>query len=489
MSIKTVAIIGGGSAGWMVAAALSRRYTSERLAITLVESDAIGTVGVGESTIPPIREFNNYLGIDELTFVRETKATFKLGIRFLNWGKVGGDYFHPFGSVGENIAGIDFHHYWVKASAAGSTLAFDQYSLGAVAARQGKFLFPQAGHSLLSTYSYSYHFDAALYAAYLRRYAEAGGVNRKEGIVDQVSINSEGVISEVVLASGEKISADFFVDCTGFNAILMRELGVKFESWQRWLRCDSAIVAPSTKLGSTPQPYTKSTAKAVGWQWSIPLQHRVGNGYVYSSDYLSHEEAFEIFTCGVEGDLLAAPRRISFTAGQLKDNWVKNCVAVGLAGGFLEPLESTSIYLIQYAIQKFIEYFPEDGDYSARKEEFNLQVNKEYIRLRDFIIMHYKQVEREDSAFWKDCKYMDIPESLSMRQSVFHGAGIVDHTQYGVYAAVCIGQGLIPKCYDIKVNHLTDEQLHRRLFEIQQSVAAGVQLMVNADELIAKLMV
>jgi tryptophan halogenase len=487
MNIKTVAIVGGGSAGWMTAAALCRRFPEKQIDIVLVESDLIGTIGVGESTIPPIRQFNDFLGINELDFVRETKATFKLGIRFLNWGKVGADYFHPFGSVGRDFGGIDFHHYWVKAQAAGESLSFDQYSLAAMAAKQGRFRFPQHDHPLLSNYSYSYHFDAGLYAVYLRRYAEARGVVRREGVVTGVLKNSSsGLIETIKLNSGENISADFYIDCTGFRALLMNEVGVPFESWKEWLRCDSAIVAPSEKLRSTSQPYTKSTAKSVGWQWSIPLQHRSGNGYVYSSDYISHDDALKVFCAGIDGKLLAEPRHINFSAGQRKKNWEKNCVAVGLSGGFLEPLESTSIYLIQYAIQNLIEYFPVDGSLDVSAIEFNNQINSEYIRLRDFIIMHYKQVERDDTPFWRDCKNMSIPEPLAKRQAVFAGAGIVDHAQYGVYAAVCIGQGAIPKFYDMKVNRFSDLQLLDSLNDVKTMVDNGVGLMQDSDSFVAE---
>lgn len=488
MNIKKVAIVGGGSAGWMTAAALCRRFQEKQIDIVLIESDAIGTIGVGESTIPPIRQFNDFLGIDELTFVQETKATFKLGIRFLNWGEVGADYFHPFGSVGHDFAGIDFHHYWVKARSIGQSLPFDQYSLAAVAAKQGRFQFPQHDHPLLSNYSYSYHFDAGLYASYLRRYAEARGVVRREGVVTSIVKNSSnGLMETISLDSGENISADLYIDCTGFRSLLMKNVGASFESWKEWLRCDSAIVAPSEKLQSTPQPYTKSTAKSVGWQWSIPLQHRIGNGYVYSSDYVSHDDATDIFCSGVEGKLLAEPRRINFSAGQYKNNWEKNCVAVGLSGGFLEPLESTSIYLIQYAIQKLIEYFPVGDSLSVNAYEFNQQLNREYSRLRDFIIMHYKQVEREDSPFWRDCKNMRVPESLAKRQAAFVGAGIVDHTQYGVYAAVCIGQGAIPKFYDMKTNRFSDAQLIDSLDSIKKMVESGAELMQDADRFVKNL--
>ncbi|WP_039912686.1 tryptophan halogenase family protein [Cellvibrio mixtus] len=488
MNIKKVVIVGGGSAGWMTAAALVRRFPGKQLDITLIESDVIGAVGVGESTIPPIRQFNEFLGIDELAFVRETKATFKLGIRFLNWGELGGDYIHPFGSVGQDFAGIDFHHYWRRARSIGNKVPFDQYSLAAVAARQGRFQFPERDHPLLSSFNYSYHFDATLYATFLRRYAETRGVIRREGVVNSVlKKSSSGFIEIIGLESGEKISADLFIDCSGFRALLMKDVGAQFESWKQWLRCDNAIVAPSEKAMLIPQPYTQSTAKSVGWQWSIPLQHRVGNGYVYASDYISHADAVRIFCEDVTGKLLAEPRRISFSAGQYKNNWEKNCVAIGLSGGFLEPLESTSIYLIQYAIQKLIEYFPESGAFDTNAFEFNKQLNKEYIRLRDFIIMHYKEVNREDSTFWRDCKNMTVPDELAARQMAFSCAGIVDHSQYGVYAAVCIGQGLIPKYHDIKINRLSDAQLMRALNEVYKQVTEGSALMQNADKFIDSL--
>jgi tryptophan 7-halogenase len=354
--IKKIIIVGGGTAGWMIAAALSHHFAHSGLVVELIESDVIGSVGVGESTIPPIRDFNRWLGIDEGEFVRATQATFKLGIRFQGWASIDNDYIHPFGPLGHDINGVDFHHYWQRAQAAGHKYPIDEYAVAAVAARAGKFQLPlQDPRSLLSRYSYSYHFDAALYARFLCDYASQRGVRRREGLITDLQIDSEsGNITCVQLESGEQLAADLFIDCSGFRSLLMNRLEVPFDDWSQWLRCDRAVVAPSVRTEARFFPYTQASAQAVGWQWKIPLQHRTGNGYVFSSAHLSDAEALEVFRGNVQGELLTEPRFISFKAGQRTVNWAKNCIALGLAGGFLEPLESTSIYLIQFCIQKLL---------------------------------------------------------------------------------------------------------------------------------------
>lgn len=483
--IKKIVIVGGGTAGWMTAAALAKRFSSEYMKILLVESEAIGTVGVGESTIPHIRGFNDFLGIDEAFFIAETKATFKLGIAFKNWGALGNDYIHPFGPLGHDINGVEFHHYWLRMKRESKVHPLDDYSVAAVAARAGKFQFPTDDpNSLLSKYNYAFHFDAALYAKYLRKYSQLKRVERIEGIVATTELNLEsGFITAIILDSGLRIDGDLFIDCTGFKGVLIdKVLKARFEDWNHWLPCDKAIAAPCAPSDKPLHPYTLSTAKSSGWQWRIPLQHRTGNGHVYASSYLSDDEATAIFLDGLDGELLAEPKCFTFRAGQRKNNWEKNCVAIGLAGGFLEPLESTSIYLIQVGIQKLLDFFPDKNFKKSNSDEFNRQLDAEYIRIRDFIIMHYKENSRVDSQFWIDCKNMSVPDGLAHRQKLFGTVGYVDHLQYGVYAAVCMGQGLYPEKYDFKINKYSSESISAYLEKIRSDIKNTVAAMPVAKD-------
>ena len=490
-SIKKIVIVGGGTAGWMTAAALAKKFLPINMDIVLVESEAIGTVGVGESTIPHIRGFNEYLGIDESFFIAETKATFKLGIAFKHWGRLGNDYIHPFGPLGHDINGVEFHHYWLRMQQEGSKYPLDNYSMAAMAARAGKFQHPSTDPmSLLSNYNYAFHFDAALYAKYLRRYAEAINVKRIEGIVAATNLNSDnGFIESIRLDSGITLGGDLFIDCTGFKGILIdKVLNAKFEDWSHWLRCDKAIAVPCALSEEKLTPYTQATAQQAGWQWRIPLQHRTGNGHVYASDYLSDDEAAAILLKNLDGEPLAEPKFFTFKAGQRKQNWEKNCVAIGLSGGFLEPLESTSIYLIQVGIQKLLDFFPDKNFAKANSAEFNRQLDEEYVRIRDFIIMHYKENAREDSPFWMDCKNMSVPDALAQRQKLFKSTGYVDHQQYGVYAAVCIGQGLIPDVYDFKINAFSHHKIAAYLEKIHGNINAAVASMPFAQDYINRIL-
>lgn len=478
--IKNIVIVGGGTAGWMTAAALAKRFSSGQMKIVLVESEMIGTVGVGESTIPHIRGFNDFLGIDEKLFIAETKATFKLGIAFKDWGSLGNDYIHPFGPLGYDINGVEFHHYWLRMKRENNAHPLDDYSVAAVAARAGKFQPPlDDSASLLSRYNYAFHFDAALYAKYLRQYSQLKNVERIEGIVATTQLNPDnGFINSIVLDSGLRIDGDFFIDCTGFKGVLIdKVLNARFEDWSHWLPCDKAIAAPCALSDELLNPYTRATAKKAGWQWRIPLQHRTGNGHVYASNYLSDDEATAILLNGLDGELLAEPKCFKFKAGQRKNNWEKNCVAIGLASGFLEPLESTSIYLIQVGIQKLLDFFPDKSFNKVNTDEFNRQLDAEYIRIRDFIIMHYKENSRTDSQFWIDCKNMPVPAGLAQRQKLFGSVGYVDHLQYGVYAAVCIGQGLLPDAYDFKINRFPSGDISAYLEKIRSDIANTVTAM------------
>lgn len=455
----------------MAAAAFSQIFQRQSLSITLIESEELGTVGVGESSIPPIRDFNRLLGINEREFIRETQAIPKLAIKFSNWGKLGDDYFHPFGQMGRDINRVEFHHYWLSLRNSNPNLgSFSSFSIAAEAAEQERFNWPNQDDNFWSgTFNYAYHFDAVLYAGFLKRYAESRGVIRVEGkCVDVTQDPQTGNISKLTLESGQKIEGDFFIDATGFRALLIEKcLNAEYESWQQWLKCDSAIAMPCNAI-KPPKAYTHSTAEKSGWRWRIPLQHRVGNGVVYSSHYMSKEEALNTLLTNMESEPLANPRYFSFVPGMRREQWSHNCVAIGLAGGFLEPLESTSIYLIQSAIQKLIEFFPVTANYTASRSEFNLQLTAEFLRIRDFIIMHYAENQRTDSIFWQDCQKMDLPSDLAYRQEMFRQAGIVDPTQYGVYAAVCLGQNMSPQFYDQRVKQLPLEHRAKILFEIKR---------------------
>lgn len=457
--IKKYVIFGGGTAGWMTAAAFARFIDSKSSQIFLIESDSIGAVGVGEATIPHIRVFNDMLGIDESTFMQAVNATFKLGIRFSGWGNSKSDYYHPFGDHGFPIDGIGFHHYWLGAKKLGADIeSFDLFSMANVLAREKKFTYPSSDpDDVLSTFSYAYHMDATAYAKLLRSYAEARGVVRIEGEVTSVAKNKEtGFIESLTLASGQCIHGDLFIDCSGFRSRLLgQELGVEFESWKKWLPCDSALAVP-TEGNSEMQPYTHSSAKNAGWCWRIPLMHRVGNGHVFSSDFTSREDALEQLKNNLSGTMLKDPALIRFEAGIRKKTWDKNCIAIGLACGFLEPLESTSIYLIEVAILKLLELLPVgDSDYSLEEKEFNRQMENEYLKVRDFIILHYALNQR-DEPFWQYCANMALPDSLQEKMDVFAETAHIVEYDSGLFMppswlAVYLGQGLFPDRIDSRL--------------------------------------
>lgn len=461
-AVKTIVILGGGTAGWMTAAALSRFIDPSLTKIVLVESDAIGTVGVGEATIPHIRVFNDMLGIDEQEFMRCTNATYKLGIRFDGWGSQHSDYYHPFGDHGFAIKGIAFHQYWLRArQLSGAEITpFDQFSLANVIAQQERFAFPSANADLVeSTYSYAYHLDASAYARFLRTYSEMRGVVRIEGEVSNVQRDGDsGFIQSLILADATKIDGDFYIDCSGFRARLIgQEMQVSFQSWKSWLPCDRAFAVP-TESHATIVPYTRSSAKVAGWCWQIPLQHRMGNGHVFSSAYCTDEMALDALLQHVPGKPLAEPRGLRFEAGMREQAWEKNCVAIGLSSGFLEPLESTSIYLIQVGIYKLLELLPVGNNFSLDAKEFNRLVKNEYEKIRDFIILHY-HVNQRPEAFWQYCANMPLPESLQHKLEIFNqGAQVVEYDS-GLFMppswlAVYLGQGFFPEKIDARIEQL-----------------------------------
>lgn len=492
-NIRDIVIVGGGSAGWMTAAALSSLLPANAMRITLVESEQIGTVGVGEATIPDIINFNRLLGIPEADFLKATNGTFKLGIEFTDWGRLGESYFHPFGLHGADMQGIDFHQYWLRMKAEGDPARLQDYSMCAAAAYQNKFALPDNNpRSVLSQIRYAYHFDATGYARFLRTYAEARGVRRIEGRVMDVSQDPDsGFITNIQLDNEQVISGDIFFDCTGFRALLTEKtLGVGFKDWSHWLPCNSAQTVASERQGPL-LPYTKSMAKTSGWQWRIPTQHRTGNGHIYCSDYVSDDEAVSVLMDGLDAPAIAEPRQIKFKTGCREQFWSKNCIAIGLSGGFLEPLESTSLYLIQEGISKFISLFPSAGIPNIVREEYNRQISQKFDQVRDFIILHYKATEREDSPFWNYCRTMDIPDSLQWKMDLFAEAGRIFRYEEELFSiaswtAVMLGQNLIPRSTDPIVSTLRSADIKHSLASMRSAMQQGAQRMPTHADFIQK---
>ncbi len=496
MSHKSnIVIVGGGTAGWMAAAAFAKLLPKERFGITLIESAHIGTIGVGEATIPHIRQFNSMLGIDENDFIKATGATYKLAIKFENWGAPGSSYMHPFGEFGHDLNGIEFQHYWTKLKKSGCVDAYDNYSLAAIAARQRRFDYPlQDKNSILSTYSYAFHLDAGLYAKYLREYAEKNGVTRMEDTINDVLLHSDrGVILELNLASGARVKGDFFIDCSGLRSLLIGSaLKVEFRSWQHWLLCDRAVAIPcKSKLPLFP--YTRAIARKAGWQWRIPLQHRVGNGYVYSSQYTNEQDALDLLVNNIESVPTGQPNFIKFVAGMRKKSWEKNCIALGLAGGFLEPLESTSIYLIQMGILKFLELFPGKSNTPCLQEEFNRTMELEYVRIRDFLIVHYHRNQNPESEFWKCCREMPIPDSLQRKIDLFKSLGCIEKYQHGLFMtpswlAVLLGQGLVPETYDSRVDAVPTETTFKYFQKLRSEIEHSASQLLSVEQAIERVL-
>jgi tryptophan halogenase len=482
--LKDIVIVGGGSAGWMTAGALSCLLDNQDVSITLIESESIGTVGVGEATIPDILLFNRMLGISEDEFIRATDATFKLGIEFVNWGQKGERYFHPFGEHGADMQGIDFHQFWLAARDQGDNLPFETYSLCAHAAKSGKFRHPDPNpKSVMSHINYAYHFDATAYAAYLRNYAEQRSTKRVEGIVETVTQSpGSGEITSVTLQDGTEVTGDFFFDCTGFRSLLMRQtLDVGFVDWSHWLPCNSAQTVATEHTGPLPS-HTRATAHEAGWQWRIPTQGRVGNGHVYSTDFTDDETARERLIENLEGEMRGDPRTIRFTTGRLEHFWEKNCVSIGLASGFLEPLESTSLYLIQVGITKFISLFPGKGVSAVIIDEYNRQLTREFEQVRDFLIAHYNVTLRDDSPFWNHVRTMDIPDSLAHKMDLFKAAGRVFRNEDELFSkpswtAVLLGQNVIPDTYDPIVGGLPEGAIAHSLSSMRQAMTRATEAM------------
>ncbi len=480
-----VVIAGGGTAGWLTACGLSRRLGS-LLDITLVESDAIGTIGVGEATIPPMRNFHRIMDIDEQAFMRATQATFKLGIVFDNWGEIGDSYIHSFGDIGQRSWMAEFHEFWLEAREQGFGGSLDEYCLELMAAKAGKF----ATHVEDSRMNFAFHLDATAYAGFLRELSEAAGVKRVEGRINEVRKHSEtGDLQALLLESGELIEGDFFIDCTGFRALLIGDaLGVGVEDWSHWLAADRAI-AVQTEATEPPPPYTRSTAHASGWQWRIPLQTRVGNGIVYTSEFLSDDEAEQTLLGNVTGAARTEPRRLRFSTGRRIRAWEKNCVAMGLASGFVEPLESTSIHLVMTSIFRLIRLFPFGEDRESLANRFNEDTRVEMEAVRDFIILHYKQTKRTDSDFWNHYRTMDIPDSLAERMEIFRTNGYVwsdDVTLFRIasWVQVMMGQGVEPRGHHNAGRLMPADALRNSMDEIRTSIAKKVRQMPTHQQFI-----
>ena len=492
-NIKKIVIVGGGTSGWMVAAALSKVLKNQYCEVVLIESEEIGTVGVGEATIPQILLFNKLLDLDENEFVRKTQATFKLGIQFVNWKSLDSKYIHAFGDVGRDIEAIQFYHYWYKMNQLGKALPLEEYSIAGVASAQGKFMRPvDAGDSPLSKIAYAFHFDAGLYAKFLRGYSESRGVKRIEGKIVGVDTSSEnGFISSVKLESGEEQAGDFFIDCSGFRGLLIEgALKTGYIDWTHWLPCDRAWAVPCSSV-SAPTPYTRSTAHAAGWQWRIPLQHRIGNGHVFSSKFMSEDKAREILLNNLEGKVLAEPKLLKFVTGKRKQFWNKNCIALGLAGGFMEPLESTSIHLVQSAIARLFTFFPNKGFDQTDIDEFNRQAHFEFDRIRDFLILHYHVTERNDSNFWNYCRNMSIPDELSQKIDQFKSNGRIFRSSNEMFSdlswlEVMHGQGLDPKRYHALVDLMPESEIEEKLISIKRVIDRSVEYMPSHEQFIAE---
>lgn len=468
--IHRIIIAGGGTAGWMAAASLSK-LLGKTLDITLVESDEIGTVGVGEATIPTLLTLHDLLKIKEQDFLAAVQATFKLGISFENWRDVGKDYIHSFGFTGQDCWAAGFQHFWLKGRKLGISREFGEYCNEWLAAKENRFaVLPH--HNL----NYAYHIDASLYAKFLRKIAEEYGVARQEGKIRRVAQDSEsGYITALELDSGQRIEGDLFIDCTGFRALLIEQtLNAGYEDWTHWLPSNSAVAVQTESVGS-PIPYTRAIARDAGWQWRIPLQHRVGNGIVFSSKHWSDDEAIDVLLNNIEGKRLTEPRVIKFQTGQRRRHWHKNCVAMGLSSGFIEPLESTSIHLIQRSIIRLMQMFPYDGIRQPDIDEFNNQMSYEIEHVRDFIVLHYHVTERTDTPFWRQCRSMDIPESLTHRIELFKQTGRVFKIPTELFGEnswiqVMLGQGLLPEQYHPIVNMMDDDELEKFLTGIHASV-------------------
>jgi len=493
-AIDKLVIVGGGTAGWMTAALVSNQFPGI-LEIELVESDTIGAIGVGEATIPMIHAYNQLAGVDEQAFLRDTKATIKLGIEFQNWGAIGDQYMHGFGFIGQRLGTVSFQHLYFKALAEGLAGPINDYSINNTAAYARRYdrLATIEGTNLPGI-AYAFHFDASLYAAHLRKLSESRGVKRREGLINEAVVDPEtGDVMALRLEDGSEVSGDFFVDCTGFNSLIFaKTLGVEYDDWSEWLLCNHALAVPSSLEPQSQRPYTQSIAHGAGWQWRIPLRHRVGNGHVFSDKFISEDEATKVLLDNLEGKPLKDPLSIGFLPGCRKKLWHRNCVALGLSSGFIEPLESTSIHLIQTGITNLLKVFPAKGDNEAKAREYNRRMRFEYEAIRDFIILHYHQTEREDTPFWKHVKYMEIPKTLRDKMDSFNESGHLYRldeelfTEVG-WLQVMMGQGMRPRQYNAMADSLPSDQIGKFLKNLKTLLAGTVDQLPPYDDFLETL--
>ena len=492
--ITKVVILGGGTAGWMTATALAKSF-GRSIDIALLESEEIGTIGVGEATIPTLHWFNQLVGLDEAEFVRATKASFKLGIEFVDWTRPGHCYFHPFGYYGITLPGVAFFPRWQKAHRDGLARPLPDYSMTTRLALDGRFTIPvDDTKSILSTLGYAYHFDAGLYARHLRTLAEADGVVRHEGKLATVEQDPlSGFVTALTTERGETLAGDLFIDCSGFRALLIEDVcHAGFDDWSHWLPCDRAVAVPCESL-ATITPFTRSTARPAGWQWRIPLQHRIGNGYVYGSEFISDDEAGQYLLDNLDGPALAEPRFLRFKAGQRRKYWDRNVVAIGLSSGFLEPLESTSIHLIQSGIAKLLSLFPDRGCYSGLATQFNTLFAQDMDNIRDFLILHYHATEGRDDPLWKHCREMTVPDSLASRIATFRKSGRLligsdDLFKEASWLAVLTGQGVEPQDYHPLADTLDPQRNAAQLEQIEQVITRSLPTLPKHEQIIAAIL-
>jgi tryptophan halogenase len=485
--LQSVVIVGGGTAGWMAACALAK-LIGPQISIHLVESEEIGIVGVGEATIPAIKLFNQAIGLNETEFLRRTQATFKLGIQFVDWSRLGSRYIHAFGDIGLPLGVTPFHHYWLRARHRFPDLDLWTFSPNAQASAQNRFAHvAQIADTPMAGLAYAFHFDAALYAQYLRSIAEGLGVTRTEGKIQRAEQReSDGFISAIILESGARIEGDLFIDCSGFRGLLIEQtLKTGYEDWSNWLPCDRAIAVPNARVEPLT-PYTRSTARAAGWQWRIPLQHRTGNGYVYCSAFLSEDEAIETLLQNLDAPHLAEPRPLRFVTGRREKFWNKNVVALGLASGFMEPLESTSIHLIQSGVIRLITMFPDLSFDPVLIEEYNRQCIIEFERIRDFLVLHYRANAKDDAPFWRMCQNLPVSEALQRKLDLFESSGRIyreadELFTEAAWLQVMIGQGIIPRAHHPIADALGDDQLERYLADLRHLITRTIDRAPDHD--------
>ncbi|MEM9401362.1 MAG: tryptophan halogenase family protein [Pseudomonadota bacterium] len=493
MTIKNIVIVGGGTAGWMTAAAFSKIASKGLANVTLVESEDIGIVGVGEATIPPFLGFNKLVGINDKDMLAAVGGTFKLGIQFVNWGQQGESYFHPFGSYGYEIEGIAFHQIWHKLRIQQDKRPLFAFNIETLAAQFGRFAItnPEA-RTDLPPVNYAYHIDAVKYGQFLRSFSKARGVKRIEGRIENTALNPEsGFVESVTLEDGQTIEGDFFIDCSGFRGLLIEQaLKTGYTDWTHWLPCDRAWAVQSEQPGE-PLPYTRATAHSAGWQWRVPLQHRLGNGHVYSSNYISDDDALDTLMNNLDGKPTVEPRMLRFVTGHRKKFWNKNVVAIGLSSGFMEPLESTSIHLIHSAINKLMLLFSLDGVEEEQERIFNRLSLKEFEKIRDFLILHYNATRRDDSDFWNYCRTMDVPDTLTEKVDLFRLNGQFfreDDELFTVtsWAAVMLGQGIKPESYSPLVDALDQQAMLHEVSEMEKSIKFVVQHMPTHQQFLQR---